>query len=139
MPEPESPRGTVTWAELGRALVRPSRGQLILAVILLLCGLALTMQLREDQDERYSSLRQEELVSILDDVSAESRRLEDEIAELESTKRQLESGVDASEVARAEATRRLEALELELLRVSTELIHVPLPLITALPQISPQS
>jgi hypothetical protein len=34
---------------------------------------------------------------------------------------------------------RLEALELELLRVSTELIHVPLPLITALPQISPQS
>jgi len=34
---------------------------------------------------------------------------------------------------------RLEATELELLRVSSELIHVPLPLLTAPPRTSPQS
>jgi hypothetical protein len=34
---------------------------------------------------------------------------------------------------------RLAPRELELLRVSTELIHVPLPLLTAPPQTSPQS
>lgn len=112
MPDPTPDRGPVTWPELGRDLLRPSRGQLVLGAILLVCGLALTMQLREDNDARYSGLRQEELVSILDDVSAETRRLEDEIADLEATRQQLESGVNASEVARAEAQRRLDALEL---------------------------
>ena len=111
-PDQTPSEGPVTWREMGRDLLRPSRGQAIVAAILVLCGLALTMQLREDGEARYSGLRQEELVSILDDVSAETRRLEDEIASLESTKQQLESGVNASEVARAEAERRLEALEL---------------------------
>lgn len=112
MPDPTPPPGPVTWREMGRDLIRPTRGHLVIGLILLVCGLALTMQLQEDRDARYSTLRQEELVSILDDVSAETRRLEDEITTLESTKAQLESGVDASEVARAEAERRLEALEL---------------------------
>lgn len=112
MPEQSPSPPTRTWRELGRDLIRPSRGQLVLGVILLVCGLALTMQLQEDQDARYSNLRQEELVSILDDVSSESQRLEDEIAALESTKRQLESGVNAREVAQVEAERRLQSLEL---------------------------
>ncbi|MFV0450789.1 MAG: DUF881 domain-containing protein [Propioniciclava sp.] len=109
---PERPSEPVGWRELGRDLARPSRGQFIVAAILVVCGLALTMQLREDSEARYSSLRQEELVAVLDDVSAESRRLEEEIRALESIRRQLESGVNAEEVARAEAQRRLASLEL---------------------------
>lgn len=111
MPEPTPEPRSRTWRELGRDLVRPSRAQLVLGVILLVCGLALTM-LQEDRDARYGNLRPEELVAILDDVSAESQRLEEEIATLESTKRQLESGVNASEVAKEEAERRLVSLEL---------------------------
>ncbi|MFV0406541.1 MAG: DUF881 domain-containing protein [Propioniciclava sp.] len=112
MPEPAPGPAPVTWREIGRDLLKPTRGQLIVGAILLVCGLALMMQLSEDTNERYSSLRQEELVSILDDVSAESRRLEDEVEALEATKRQLESGVDAREVAQAEAAKRLASLEL---------------------------
>lgn len=110
---PEVPdRQDRTWAEIGRDLLRPSRSQLIVAVVLLLCGLAVTVQLSGIRDERYTTLRQDDLVAMLDDVTAESRRLEAEIAELEATRRQLQSGVDANEVAREEARRRLDSLEL---------------------------
>lgn len=114
MPEAPEQRGAGrrTWAEVGRDVLHPSRSQLIVAVVMLLCGLALTVQLAGVRDQRYTTLRQDELVSMLDDVTAESRRLEAEIAQLEETRRQLRSGVDASEVAREEARRRLDSLEL---------------------------
>ncbi len=107
--EPLPPR---TWREIGRDLVRPGRSQLIFGVILLVCGLAVTMQLTSQRDQRYTNLRQDELVAMLDDVSGETRRLETEIADLERTRDRLASGVDADQVARDEAHRRLEALEL---------------------------
>jgi uncharacterized protein YlxW (UPF0749 family) len=101
-----------TWREIGADLIRPGRPQVVLAVILMLCGLAVTMQITAQHDQRYSTLRQDELVAVLDDVSGETRRLEAEIADLERTRDQLASGADADAVARAEAHRRLDALEL---------------------------
>lgn len=109
MPEPTEPR---TWHEIGRDLIRPGRSQLLLAVILLLCGLGVTMQLTAQRDQRYSTLRQDELVSVLDDVTAETRRLEGEVGQLERTRDRLASGADADQVAREEARTRLDALEL---------------------------
>ena len=115
---PETPereqegRGPVTWRELGRDILKPGRGQLVIALILALVGFALTLQLRQPEETRYSTLRQSELVSMLDDVTAETRRLEGEIAQLEATRTQLESGADASEVARQQAESRLETLEI---------------------------
>lgn len=112
-PTPETgPQGPLTWREIGRDLLRPTRSQLAIAAILLFCGLALTMQLSTRAEQRYTNLRQDDLVAILDDVTAETRRLESEIAELELTKARLQSGADASAVARAEAKERLDALEL---------------------------
>lgn len=117
MPEPQPGRPAPdveprSWREIGADLVRPSRSQLVLGVILLLFGLAVTMQLSRPTDQRWSTLRQDDLVAMLDDVTGESRRLESEIAELERTRTQLESGANAREVAQAEARRRLDALEL---------------------------
>ena len=115
MPETEPrdvTREPVGWRELGRDLVRPSRVQVAFGLILAICGLALTMQLRGNDDLRYSTLRQGELVSILDDVTAETRRIEADIAALTETKQQLQSGVDASAVAAEQAERRLNALEI---------------------------
>ncbi len=57
-----------TWRRIGRDLVKPSRSQLVVAVILLLCGFAVTMQLSGNSDQRYTTLRQDELVAMLDDV-----------------------------------------------------------------------
>ena len=111
MPD-EAPHTDDTWGRIRRDLLRPSRAQLVVALVLLLSGFALTMQLSGGRDERYTNLRQDELVAMLDDVQAEARRLEDEITQLEGTRQRLESGAESSAVAREEALRRLEALQL---------------------------
>lgn len=109
MPEPE-PLG---WRDLLHDFVRPSRSQLVIAAILAVLGFLVVTQLQtRATDEVYASLRRTDLVALLDDLTAESRRLEADIGGLEATRRQLESGVDAREVAQAEAKRRLEVLGL---------------------------
>lgn len=108
-PDAESPS---VWRRLRRDLVRPARSQLAVAAVLLVCGLGLSMQLAESGDRRYSTLRQDELIAILDEVTAESRRLEAEIAALEATRTTLRSGADADAVAREEVQKRLDSLEL---------------------------
>lgn len=109
MPEPE-PLG---FRDLLRDFVRPSRSQLVIAAILMILGFLVVTQLQtRATDEAYSSLRRTDLIALLDDLTAESRRLESDISGLEATRRQLESGVDAREVAQAEAARRLEVLGL---------------------------
>jgi len=111
-PTPPSRVADNAWARIRRDLTRPSRSQLLVAVVLLLFGFALTMQLSGGRDERYTNLRQDELVAMLDDVQAQARRLQGEINQLEGTRARLESGAESSAVARREALRRLDALEL---------------------------
>ena len=92
-------------------LFRPGRGQVIAAVILFVVGLGLVMQLRiSNAENAYTNARREDLIQILDGLGAESRRLETEIAELEQTRTDLESGADRQEVARLETERRLAQL-----------------------------
>ncbi len=95
------------------AMLRPSRGHLLVAVLLLVFGLIVTMQIRSRAGEQdYSGLRRTELVAILDDLTAESRRLEAEIAQLRTTQQQLLSGADRQRVAREEAERRRKELSI---------------------------
>ncbi|HSN43223.1 MAG TPA: DUF881 domain-containing protein [Propionibacteriaceae bacterium] len=91
--------------------LRPSRSQAVMAVILFLCGIAVVTQIAAiSADVGYSRMRRSELVELLDTLNIQSRRLEADIAELESTKRQLESGVDASRLAAEQARQRLDEL-----------------------------
>ncbi len=107
----QQPRAPVDWRELVRDFVKPGRAQVIFAAILLVCGLGVVMQVRSQASETdYSTLRRADLVQMLDDLTAESRRLEAEIADLEETQRQLRSGVDSERIAREEAQRRLDVL-----------------------------
>lgn len=101
----------ISWRELVRDFVKPGRAQVVFAAILLVCGLAVAMQVRTQTSETdYSTLRRADLVQLLDDLTAQSRQLESEIAELEATQRQLQSGVDSEQVAKEEAQRRLDVL-----------------------------
>lgn len=94
-----------------QSLVRPGRGQIVAAVILLIFGMGGVMQIRANtEDETYSSARREDLIQLLDGLTQESRRLEGEIVELERTRNQLQSGADTSEVARKEAEKRVSVL-----------------------------
>ncbi len=107
MPEPETTR------QRRAAWWRPSRGHLVVAVLLLVFGVVATMQVRSRAgQEDYSGLRRTELVAILDDLTAESRRLEAEIAELKVTQQQMLSGADRQRVAQEEADRRRKELSI---------------------------
>lgn len=102
-----------SWRALGRDLARPRVSQLVFAVIVAVVAFAVTVQVQaRARDDTYASLRRADLVALLDDLTGESRRLESEIARLEETKRQLQSGVDSAQVAQQEARKRLDALEL---------------------------
>ena len=63
-------------------------------------------------DDTYASARREDLIQLLDGLSAESRRLEGEIAQLEQTRSNLQSGADTQRVAREEAERHLAELSI---------------------------
>ncbi len=104
-------RQPIGWRELVRDFAKPGRAQVVIAAILLVLGLGVAMQVRtRAQETDYSSMRRGDLVQLLDDLNGESRRLENEVAQLEETKRQLQGGVDRERVAREEAQRRLDVL-----------------------------
>jgi uncharacterized protein YlxW (UPF0749 family) len=96
---------------LWRSLVAPGRGQVIAAVILFVVGMGGVMQIRiNNADDAYTNARREDLIQLLDGLGSESRRLESEIADLERTRSELQSGADTQRVARSEAQRRTEEL-----------------------------
>lgn len=107
---PEQPRRErPAPRELWRAFVRPSRGQLVVGLALFLTGLivAMTLQSQANQPE-FANVRQADLVQLLDNVTAETRRLESEVRELENARNDLRSGADQQAAAEDEAQRRLD-------------------------------
>lgn len=87
LPEPQGLRG------LGRVLrPRASRSQIIVGVLCALVGFALVAQVSQTQEDQLSSLRQSDLVRLLDDVTQRSGELEDQVASLEATRDELQSG-----------------------------------------------
>lgn len=98
-------------SRLRTLLLRPGRGQVVAAIFLFVVGLGAVVQVRlSNADDAYTNARREDLIQILDGLGAESRRLESEIAELEQTKSDLQSGADRQSVARTETERRLTQL-----------------------------
>ena len=109
MPEQPSSGARRLW----NAFLHPGRGQIIAAVILFVVGMAGVMQIRINKaDDTYTTARREDLISLLDGLGAESRRLEAEIADLELTKAGLQSGVDRQRLARENAEKRREELSI---------------------------
>jgi uncharacterized protein YlxW (UPF0749 family) len=100
-------------ARIRAALLRPGRGQILAAIILFVVGAAGAMQIRINAgDDTYASARREDLIQLLDGLSAESRRLEGEIAQLEETRSNLQSGADTQRVAREQAEEHLSELSI---------------------------
>ena len=83
----------------------------IIGLLLVVLGFAIATQVRStNTDEALDNARPEDLVRILSDLDSRAERLRREIAELEESKRQLESGAQGREAALAEARRRAEVL-----------------------------
>jgi len=92
---------------------RLSSAGALIWVLLALFGFTLVVQLRSnDSDQGLATARQEDLVRILSDLEARDSRLQSEITALETSQRQLTSGVAGREAAIAQADKRAEELGL---------------------------
>lgn len=93
------------WGTLGRAMrPRATRAQVLTGVLCAVLGFALVTQVRQASGDNLSSLRQDELVRILDETTARGEALEQEAADLRDERDELLSGSDRRQAA-------LEALE----------------------------
>lgn len=92
-PAVAGPSSSGGWAKLGRAM-RPkvSRSQLLAGLLCALLGFALAVQVSQTQEQQLSSLRQSDLVRLLDDVTQRANDLESRVEGLQDTRDELSSG-----------------------------------------------
>jgi uncharacterized protein YlxW (UPF0749 family) len=103
---PEEPAAQGAWAVLGRALrPRMTRAQVLAGVLCAMLGFALVVQVRQAAGADLSSMRQQDLVRILDEVTNRGDALATEQADLTRERDQLLSGSDRRQAA-LDALRR---------------------------------
>jgi uncharacterized protein YlxW (UPF0749 family) len=103
--------GGIGRARLLTALrAKPSRGQLVAGVLCAVLGFAVAVQVRANQDSGLTGLRQTDLVSILDDVTARASRLQAEARDLQDTKARVSGGSTGTRAALDEARQRSQTL-----------------------------
>ena len=89
-----------------------TRGRLAIALVCLLLGLGVAVQVRltSDTERDLRGARQEDLVRILDDLDNQHERLGKEVSDLADAEQELASGGGAAEAAQQEAQARLDQL-----------------------------
>ncbi|MDQ1712773.1 MAG: hypothetical protein QOE45_2223 [Frankiaceae bacterium] len=91
----------------------PRRSQALVGLVVAVLGFALVVQLRTtQQSSRFASARQEDLVRIIDDLTARGDRLRTEIDELQRTREKLNGGADQGAAALEESRRRRDVLRI---------------------------
>lgn len=115
MPDPtgREAREDPARGRLWRALFRPTRGQLVVAVLLAVVGFAGVTQVRTNTvDDTYAGLRQQDLIDILDDLAGTTQRAQAEIQRLEETRDDLLSETSSREAALEAARNELDTLSI---------------------------
>lgn len=120
-PEPTAPSGSsaddaqtgqiMPITRLRRALGRPGRGQVSVAVLVGLLMFAAVTQVRlYSTGNAYSGLRQSDLVQALNGLQAASTRAQAEISKLTRTRDQLRNSSEKRTTALTQANRELDTL-----------------------------
>ena len=104
-PTNPSPDRSVWQRLMSAGRPRRTRGQLLAALLVAALGFALVAQLRQTEEQGLASLRQSDLVRILDDVGDRRDRLAAEASDLDSQRRELASGAGGSQAAALQAAR----------------------------------
>jgi len=93
-------------------LVRPrsTKANWLAAILAILLGFAVATQVRQNQSVGLESLRQSELINILDNATLQSTHLDQNARELQATRDQLVSGSLSGAAAVKAAQERLDAL-----------------------------
>ncbi len=125
MPEPRSPgpEGPETHSEqerppastgrgrLLRAAIEPSRRQVVVALVLALVGYGVVVQVRSaDIDTGYDSLRQQDLIDVLNGLAGTSQRAQGEITRLTRTRDELQNANSARRAALEQARTEVDTL-----------------------------
>lgn len=107
-----APRSSSTpVSRLRDALLRPSRAQVVVGLLLGVLGFAAVTQVRlYNADDAYSGLRQSDLVQALNGLSAASARAQAEIDQLEATRAALKSSSLKRATALDQAESEIETL-----------------------------
>ncbi|CAM3806942.1 DUF881 domain-containing protein [Nocardioides zeicaulis] len=108
MPEepPERPRPRGLSA-------RPSRRQLVVAVLLAVLGFAFVVQVRDTKaNDTYAGVREGELIQVLDGLTGTAERARREVDRLESRRDELQDENQARSAALDEAEQRVRTLNI---------------------------
>jgi len=109
---PDSP-DEVGRERLRDALFRPSRGQIVVGVLLAVLGFAAITQVRTNTtDNTYAGYREQDLVDVLSGLSDASQRAQGQINQLEATRARLEQSQQAQDAAIEAAQKQAEELSI---------------------------
>ncbi|HET8599617.1 MAG TPA: DUF881 domain-containing protein [Segeticoccus sp.] len=108
-PPPKRPSAWQRLIRMGRP--RATKANALAAALAVLLGFAIVTQVHQTQSEGLESLRQADLVSLLDDVTQRSSKLDQELNQLQRTKEQLSQGQGDQTALRA-ARQRLQSLQI---------------------------
>jgi uncharacterized protein YlxW (UPF0749 family) len=108
-PEPRRERRTLRSLVAGR----PGRAQIVVAVLLAALGFAAVVQVRLTRtDDNFTGARRDDLVTLLDSLSGAAERAQQQIGDLEQTRRDLLSTSQRRSAAVAEEHSRLRVLQI---------------------------
>lgn len=108
-PTPDDGRtGREPGTRRGLLAIRPTRSAILAGVLTLGLGLAISAQIHQTRDLGLESLRETELVGILDTVTSRAARLDAETRSLEAERARLSDG--SSEEAQQRAQQRIDDL-----------------------------
>jgi uncharacterized protein YlxW (UPF0749 family) len=110
-PEPPGEPHEDGRSRLWRAFSRPTRGQVVVAVLVALVGFAGVTQVRTNQGgDTYAGLREQDLIDILNGLAGTTQRSESEIQRLEATRDDLQSDTSARKAALEQARQQAQVL-----------------------------
>jgi uncharacterized protein YlxW (UPF0749 family) len=89
---------------------RHLRATALIGVLLALLGFAIAVQLKTKSVDKLAGLREDDLITILDDQNSRADRLRDQIAQLQITEQQLQASGNRAAVARQQAEQQADAL-----------------------------
>ncbi|GAB2757042.1 hypothetical protein GCM10027020_06580 [Nocardioides salsibiostraticola] len=100
-------------SRLVKALVKPARTQMVVALILALVGFAGVTQVRANEvDDSFAGVRQQDLIDILNGLAGTSQRAERELARLEQTRDDLQSDSSRRQAALDQAENEAATLSI---------------------------
>ncbi|RHW25246.1 DUF881 domain-containing protein [Nocardioides immobilis] len=92
-------------------LLKPSRSQIVVGLLLAVVGFAAVTQVRVNEtDDTYSGQREQELIDILSALAGTRQRAEDEIAELEEVRDDLQDDTSKRQAALEQAQEDVDEL-----------------------------